>query len=178
MKSIRAGHCWVHKLLEHVQNFRTDLPKLHEREEHCSNWLSLSLSLLEWPGMTRNDHPNKLELSIHPHSEVDSAQWDWGISKTPLKLPSLFVAWLFWTFHNKSHNMKALVILSHSWSPFLLLTCLYEKNYFCGSPCDLLEYFLWEKTPHRLPMQIIWPWPSVGRFIHALITVRQKQMWT
>ncbi len=26
------------------------------QEEHCSNWLSLSLSLLEWPGMTRNDH--------------------------------------------------------------------------------------------------------------------------
>ncbi len=32
-----------------------------------------------------------------------------------LKLPSLLVAWFFWTFHNKSHNMKALVILSHSW---------------------------------------------------------------
>ncbi len=27
-----------------------------------------------------------------------------------LKLPSLFDAWLFWTFHTKSHNMKALVI--------------------------------------------------------------------
>ncbi len=34
----------------------------------------------------------------------------------------------FWTFHNKSHNMKALVILSHSWSPFLPLTCLYGNN--------------------------------------------------
>ncbi len=32
--------------------------------------------------MTRNDHPNKLELSIRPHSGVDSAQWDWGISTT------------------------------------------------------------------------------------------------
>ncbi len=30
--------------------------------------------------MTKNDHPNKLELSIRPHSGVDSAQWDWGIS--------------------------------------------------------------------------------------------------
>ncbi len=29
--------------------------------------------------MTRNDHPNKLELSIRPHSAVDSAQWDWSI---------------------------------------------------------------------------------------------------
>ncbi len=45
-----------------------------------------------------------------------------------LKLPSLFAAWHFWTFHTKSHNMKALVILNHSWSPFLPLTCLYGKN--------------------------------------------------
>ncbi len=41
-----------------------------------------------------------------------------------LKLPSLFAAWLIWIFHTKSHNMKALVILSHSWSPFLPPTCL------------------------------------------------------
>ncbi len=52
MKSIRARHCWVQMFFKHVQNFRTDLPKLHGREEHCLNWLSLSL--LEWPGMTRN----------------------------------------------------------------------------------------------------------------------------
>ncbi len=61
-----------------------------------------------------------------------------------LKLPSLFTAWYFWTFHNKSHNMKALVILHHSWSPFLPLTCLYGKN-ICGSLCSLLEYFLEKK---------------------------------
>ncbi len=47
-----------------------------------------------------------------------------------LKLSSLFVAWPFWTFHTKSHNMKGLVILSHSWSPFRPLTCLYEKKTF------------------------------------------------
>ncbi len=46
-----------------------------------------------------------------------------SINNECLKLPSLFTAWLFWTFHNKSHNMKALVILSHSWSQFLPLTC-------------------------------------------------------
>ncbi len=40
-------------------------------------------------------------------------------SISSLKLPSLFTVWLFRTFHSKSHNMKALVILSHSWSPFL-----------------------------------------------------------
>ncbi len=46
-----------------------------------------------------------------------------------LKLPSLFAVWLFWPFHTKSHNMKAFVILSHSWSPFLSLTYLYGKKW-------------------------------------------------
>ncbi len=41
------------------------------------------------------------------------------VGKALLKLPYLFAAWLFWTFHTKSHNMKALIIISHSWSPFL-----------------------------------------------------------
>ncbi len=48
--------------------------------------------------------------------------------QTNLKLPSLFADCNFLTFHTKSHNMKALVILSHSWSPFLPLTCLYWNN--------------------------------------------------
>ncbi len=30
--------------------------------------------------MTRNNHSNQLELSIHPRSGVDSGQWDWGIT--------------------------------------------------------------------------------------------------
>ncbi len=64
------------------------------------------------------------------------------LSPLILKLPSLFAAWLFWTFHTKPHNMIALVIRSHSWSPFHPLTCLYEKNYFYGSHSGLLEYFL------------------------------------
>ncbi len=89
-----------------------------------------------------------------------------------LKLPSLFFTWLFWIVHTKSHNMKALVILSHSWSLVLPLTCLYGKINFCGSMCRLLEYFLEKKTSPRLPMQITWPWPPVGSFSHGLITVR------
>ncbi len=87
-----------------------------------------------------------------------------------LKLPSLFAAWLFWTFHNKSHNMKGLVILSHLWSPFLPFICLYGKITFVR----LCAAFV-RKTSPRLPMQIIW---SVGRFDHGMITVRQKKMWT
>ncbi len=38
--------------------------------------------------------------------------------------------------------MKALVILRHSWSPFLPLTCLYGKNEPLGG---LLMYFLEKK---------------------------------
>ncbi len=97
----------------------------------------------------------------------------------PLKLPSLFAVWLFWTFHNKSHNMTALVILSHSWSPFLPLTCLYGKNeilWVSVRPSGALSRE--KKLPPDLPMQITWPWPLVGRFNHGLITVRQKKMWT
>ncbi len=66
-----------------------------------------------------------------------------------LELPSLFVAWLFWTFHNKSHNMKALVILSHSWSPFLLLTCLYGKITFVGLCADFWSIFM-RKTSSQI----------------------------
>ncbi len=71
--------CWVHKLFEHVQKLRTGLPKLHTREERCSNRLSLSLSLLERPRMTKNDHSNQLKWSIRARSGTDSEQWDWGI---------------------------------------------------------------------------------------------------
>ncbi len=91
-----------------------------------------------------------------------------------LKLTSLFAAWLFWTFHTKSHNRKALVILSHSWitiSP----TYLFIWNKWTVQPSGV---FSWEKTPLRLPMQISWPWPPVSSFSHNLITVRQKKMWT
>ncbi len=65
-----------------------------------------------------------------------------------LKLPSLFTAWLFWTLHTKSHNMKALVILNHSRSPFLPLTCLYGIN-------ELLRpsgVFSWEKISPQITL--------------------------
>ncbi len=62
------------------------------------------------------------------------------------KLPPLFAAWHFWTFHNKSHNMKALVILSHSWSPFLPLTCLYGNKWsFVGLCVAFWSIFLQKK---------------------------------
>ncbi len=97
------------------------------------------------------------------------------IPMPPLKIPSLIAAWLFWTFHSKSDNMKTLVILSHSWSPFLPPTCLYEQKehlWVCVSHSGI---FSWEKTPSRLPMQITWPRLPLGRFVYDLITVRQKE---
>ncbi len=96
-----------------------------------------------------------------------------------IRLPCLFTAWRFWTVHNKSHNMKDLVIQSHSWSLFLPLICLYEKwkNKHLWISVWISGVFSWEKTPPRLPMQITSPWPPVGRFWHCLITVRQKKIW-
>ncbi len=89
---------WVHKFFEHVQNFLTDLLKLHVWEEHCSNWLLLSLSLSEWTRVTRNDPPNKLKWSIHARSVVDSAQWYLGITCCILVILTIF--WLFLLGHS------------------------------------------------------------------------------
>ncbi len=69
------------------------------------------------------------------------------ICSIPLKLPSLFVARHFWTFHNKLHNMKALVILSHHDHHFYHLLVFMKKKNFCGSLWALLEYFPEKKLP-------------------------------
>ncbi len=90
-------------------------------------------------------------------------------------LPSLFAVWHFWTFHNKSHNIKELVILCHSCHHFFYLPVCVDKKYFCRSLCPS-GIFSWERTPSRLPMQITWPCLPVGRFSHGLITIRQKKM--
>ncbi len=98
-----------------------------------------------------------------------------------LKLPSLFIAWLLWTFHTESHNMKSLVILilNHSWPPFLPLTCLYGKKELCRSLCGILKYFLEKKLLSDYPGKSHdHDHPPVGSFSHGLITVRQKKMWT
>ncbi len=60
-----------------------------------------------------------------------------SILNKSLKLPSLFAATLFWTFHNKLHNMKALVILSHHDHHFSHLFDFMKKWIFVG-PCELL----------------------------------------
>ncbi len=45
---------------------------------------------------------------------------------------------LFLKYSNKSHNMKAVIIRSHSWSPFFLLTHLYVRPF---------GIFSWEIIP-------------------------------
>ncbi len=64
-----------------------------------------------------------------------------------LKLPSLFAARFLWTFHNKLHNMKALVILSHHDHHFSHILVFMKKNNFCGSLLDLMEYFREKNFP-------------------------------
>ncbi len=53
---------------------------------------------------------------------------------------------IFLKFATKS-NMKALIILSHSWSPFLLLTYLYGENELLWGPVPPFGAILQEKTP-------------------------------
>ncbi len=67
-----------------------------------------------------------------------------------LKLPSRFAGWFVWTFHNKSHNMKELVILRHSWSPFLPLTFYREKVTFMGLCAPFWSIFSRKNSP-RFP---------------------------
>ncbi len=68
MKIIRAGYTQIF-----------NMKKLHAREEHCSNLLSLSLSFPESPGMILRMNTNHVEWSIRARLAVDSAQWDLGI---------------------------------------------------------------------------------------------------
>ncbi len=71
-------------------------------------------------------------------------------------LPSLFAAWCFWTFHNKSHNMKnwsSWVIHDHHFSHVLVYM---NKMNFYGSMCAFLEYFLKKKLPSDRHSHLGW----------------------
>ncbi len=52
--------------------------------------------------------------------------------------------------------MKTLVILSHSWSPCLQLTCLYGKYELLCVPVCHSGVFLGEKTPPYLHSHLGW----------------------
>ncbi len=86
--------------------------------------LSKLITIYQW--VSRNNYHS---------SHINTLATETNFINCYLKLPSLFAAWFFWTFHNKSHNNKALVILSHSRSPFLPLTCMNEKRRTFVGPC-------------------------------------------
>ncbi len=72
-----------------------------------------------------------------------------------LKLPSLFAARLFWTFHNKLHNMKTLIILSHHDNNFSHLFVFMKKypfvsHIFCWSCWFQLN---WQFQEHSIVMR-------------------------
>ncbi len=54
---------------------------------------------------------------------------------------------IFQKFSIKSHNLKALIILNHSWSPIFLLTYLYGENELLCRSVHPFRVFSWEKTP-------------------------------
>ncbi len=62
-----------------------------------------------------------------------------------LKLPSLFAARFFWTFHNKLHNMKALVILRHHDHHFSYLLVFMKKRELLWVPVSSSGAFSREK---------------------------------
>ncbi len=62
-----------------------------------------------------------------------------------LKLPSLFAARFFWTFHNKLHNMKTLVILSHHGHHFSHLLVFMKKKELLWVPVSSSGVFSREK---------------------------------
>ncbi len=51
---------------------------------------------------------------------------------------------------------------------------IWNKLTFVGLCVAFWSIFARKNSP-RLPMQITWPWPPVGRFSHGLITVRQRK---
>ncbi len=101
----------------------------------------------------------------------------------PWMLPGYFPvthAWPFWTFHTTSHNMKALVILIHSWSPFLPIV-LYGKNELMDTFIQYLTlctkaicsiYLQNVTTPHAdfFYLTVIKPWLNLptGRHGHVI----------
>ncbi len=96
-----------------------------------------------------------------------------------LKLPSLFAVYIFFlTFHNKSHDMKSLVILRLFDHHFSHLLVYIETNELLWVSVWPSEVYLREKSTVRLLIQITWPWPPVGRISHGLITVTYRKMWT
>ncbi len=80
-----------------------------------------------------------------------------------------------WIFQNKSHNMKALVVLSPSWPPFLTFTCLYRENELMCGPVLPSGELSWEKTQ---PISMFQHWGSYSDDKHLkIILVQYNEKW-
>ncbi len=75
------------------------------------------------------------------------AQCSYRLMDAQLKAFFSVCCMMFLKLSNKSHTMKALIILSHSWLPFFLLVYLYGEMNFIGTLCTILVYFRETKTP-------------------------------
>ncbi len=77
----------------------------------------------------------------------------------------------FLKFSNKWHNMKTFINLSHSWSPFFLLTYLYWANKLLWGPVHPFGVFSWENTPQLQENSF------VMRHFYNIILVRYNETW-
>ncbi len=99
------------------------------------------MTLLFTPCLTLPKHTQghfvlKIQGRANCKSNIDAqrdAQKDFYLPPYYLKATFSVRCMTFKNFHIRSNNMKVLVILSYSWSPFLPLTCLYgKKSTFVG----------------------------------------------
>ncbi len=144
--------------------------------------MTLYVTHMEPPDWTRDSSSGDITLVLElvMSSFENKCQWcqkaliaNTLILILKLKLPSLFIAWLFCTFHNKSHHMNTLVILSHS--PFLPLTFSYGKRELLRVSVWPSGVFSWEKSCPRSPMHITWPWPPVADLVMAWLPYDKRK---
>ncbi len=97
--------------------------------------------LLHW-------HRGRDEGDLHFQPHVDTVWkfpgWYGSGKHTVFKASFSVCCMIFQKFWNKSHNMKAFIIISHSWSPFFLLTYLFGENELLWGPVCPFGVFSWE----------------------------------
>ncbi len=98
---------------EHVQNFRTYLQKVHGWEEHCLNWLSLSLSLIEWPGMITRTDSNCQKKSCSFGSRFGKVKLGHNVVNV-LSKNEIYLCWLHKVFEHVQNFHTQLPTL-HKW---------------------------------------------------------------
>ncbi len=127
----------------------------------CKLWLSTTPLTLSWPTpnvLAFYHKTTNMIFIIHTSTVKDIWLGREGhmTYSNDIKLHTLFKATFsvrcmtFLNFHTKSHHMKALVILSHPWSPFLPLTCLNGKKWTFVDLCAGFWSIFLRKTSPRI----------------------------